>query len=122
MGYNPGQVAPVAQWIERCPPEAEIGVRIAAGAPSPLIARNLKELNFFGHGIDQRITAGSLHPEKFTWVEEETVTHLLEVLEVIMTVTHQIIESGMGKAACNLRVMVYSNREITQGKLCKGPM
>jgi hypothetical protein len=31
MGYNRGVSAPVAQWIERCPPEADAGVRVAAG-------------------------------------------------------------------------------------------
>ena len=27
------KIAPIAQWIERCPPEAETRVRITVGAP-----------------------------------------------------------------------------------------
>ena len=30
IGKNRAECAPVAQWIERCPPEADAGVRVAA--------------------------------------------------------------------------------------------
>jgi hypothetical protein len=28
-----GLIAPIAQWIERCPPEAKTRVRVAVGVP-----------------------------------------------------------------------------------------
>src|SRR4030067_808621 len=41
------RVAPVAQRIERCPPEAETGVQFAAGAP-PRAAPHVRGRSVFG--------------------------------------------------------------------------